>query len=277
MEAFSSHFPVLVPILAAMSATFASVYSAFARFDSDQSDENRRFVRDWILGVRVDSQRWQVFYVELFGRFFGHRHLSVKCISRSVLLSIILICSTYFVSSYLPLHNKFDILSTRFVQLAMLSIVVACITDYFSLWKTRILMTKTNLYARLSSTVFIVLADIVLTTLLFFLFNIVGFAIWFHLVNPRYDALFAGYVQIVYSFRTSKMVPVENLYFVSLLTSSWLWAYVLGTSGARATPSVIKVLAQIQDFENHPVRTMGYLAATLCATGVATVLMIWAY
>jgi hypothetical protein len=41
--------------LAAAAGTFGAVYKAFATFDGDQSDEQRRFVRDWLLGLRVED------------------------------------------------------------------------------------------------------------------------------------------------------------------------------------------------------------------------------
>jgi hypothetical protein len=49
-----------------LGALFAAVYGAFAKFDGDQSDDNRKFVRDWLLGLKVDGGRWASFFQELF-------------------------------------------------------------------------------------------------------------------------------------------------------------------------------------------------------------------
>ena len=55
MDLFGYHLP---GILAALT-TFGGVYGAFAKFDADQTDENRKFVRDWLAGITVDDRRWQ--------------------------------------------------------------------------------------------------------------------------------------------------------------------------------------------------------------------------
>jgi hypothetical protein len=73
------------------SGTFAAVYAAFARFDGDQSDSNRQFVRNWIIGMKPDERRWSQFFHELFSSLFGARHFSLKCLTRSILLSVVLI------------------------------------------------------------------------------------------------------------------------------------------------------------------------------------------
>jgi hypothetical protein len=79
MDIFGYHIPGLIGV----GATFGSVYGAFAKFDADQSEENRQFVREWLLGLKVDDQQWARFFKELFTRVFGDRHLSWKCFGRS--------------------------------------------------------------------------------------------------------------------------------------------------------------------------------------------------
>src|SRR5262245_15111172 len=90
-------------------------------------------------GLRVDYQRWGQFFEELFARFFGNRHLSFKCVTRSFLLSTILVAAIWLFFS-LPELKRFG----RLV-LPELDAVVDCITDYLTLWKTRILLTKSHL------------------------------------------------------------------------------------------------------------------------------------
>jgi len=51
MDVLGYHKPGLV----GLGAVFAAVYGAFAKFDGDQSEENRKFVRDWLLGLKVDA------------------------------------------------------------------------------------------------------------------------------------------------------------------------------------------------------------------------------
>jgi len=58
MDVLGYHQPGLV----GLGAVFAAVYGAFAKFDGDQSEENRKFVRDWLLGLKVDAGRWASFF-----------------------------------------------------------------------------------------------------------------------------------------------------------------------------------------------------------------------
>jgi hypothetical protein len=84
----------LSSILAAVIA-FVAVLVAFARFDKEQSDDTRHFARDWLLGLKVDNRKWKQIFEELFARFFGPKHLSWKCASRSFLLSVVLLITIY--------------------------------------------------------------------------------------------------------------------------------------------------------------------------------------
>jgi hypothetical protein len=47
-----------LPSLIGVGATFTSIYAAFAKFDTDQSEENRKFVREWLLGIKMDDRYW---------------------------------------------------------------------------------------------------------------------------------------------------------------------------------------------------------------------------
>ena len=67
MDVFGYH----IPSLAVVAAAFSSVYAAFAKFDADQSDKNRQFVRQWLLGLKVDDGQWAQFFQELFSKAFG--------------------------------------------------------------------------------------------------------------------------------------------------------------------------------------------------------------
>src|SRR6476620_318485 len=84
-----------IPSLVGAGAAFTSVYAAFAKFDADQSDKNRAFVREWLLGMKVDDRSWEYFFNELFARIFGGRHLSAKCIRRSASFSALLLTAIF--------------------------------------------------------------------------------------------------------------------------------------------------------------------------------------
>ena len=141
MDMAGYHLPSLVGV----GAAFAAVYGAFAKFDNDQSEKNRKFVRDWLTGLKVDDRSWNQFFHELFSKFFGIRHLSLKCLRRSFLLSAFLMIGI-FTFLYLKVPDFFNVqgLFNRMVVFSPL-LIIAGIADYFSLWKTQILLTNANL------------------------------------------------------------------------------------------------------------------------------------
>jgi hypothetical protein len=102
-------FGIHLPSLAGAAATFAAVYTAFSKFDGDQSDDNRKFVRDWLLGLKVDEKDWKRFFEELFTNLFGSRHFSTKCVRQSLLLSVVLVGTLWLFWSLrfgIPVNNS---------------------------------------------------------------------------------------------------------------------------------------------------------------------------
>lgn len=140
MDIFGLH----LSSFAAAAAAFVAVLGAFARFDKDQSDDNRKFVRDWLRGLNVDDRQWTTFFTNLFEKFFGAKHLSMKCVRRSFGLSIVLIILLLW-----AMKREFDFFGYEFnttthgVMKFVIFVVgtflaCGCITDYFSLWKTNL-------------------------------------------------------------------------------------------------------------------------------------------
>src|SRR5580692_6277726 len=162
MDLLGYHLPSLVGV----GTTFAAVYGAFAKFDKDQSDENRKFVRGWLLGLDVNEQNWRHFFVELFAKFFGSRHLSLKCIRRSSMLSIPIICLIWIIDMIRSPTFFYDIIDPDIRYFALASPILGSITDYLSLWKTRILLTKVDLPTNAFLAMAVVAGDAITTVLI---------------------------------------------------------------------------------------------------------------
>ena len=131
--------------LIGVGATFGSVYGAFAKFDADQSDENRKFVREWLLGLKVDDRQWAQFFKELFTKFFGERHLSVKCVGRSFLLSVVLFMAIwmYWYIKYggmlfAQMESGVYLISVLGIMVLgiMIAVCICACADYLSLGRT---------------------------------------------------------------------------------------------------------------------------------------------
>jgi hypothetical protein len=279
LDILGHHLPSLAVAGAAAVAAFKAVLAAFTRFDKDQSDDNRKFVRDWLQGLAVDDRHWTKFFTNLFENFFGSKHLSMKCVRRSFGLSVILIITIIAIWSIQEhLAVGAFILSANVLFLSGLINPSGCIADYLSLWKTRFLLTKSNMIRGWSTAAIVVVGDFIATTLIYIVCVMIGLAIIFIVVERMPILTFVSSIptalriilyDIVYPGKGFiQFGPMRLLFFATLLTSAWLWVYLVVAYAMRAAsylPKWLRPLSIIMDFENHPVRTIGYVAAALSA------------
>jgi hypothetical protein len=158
---------------------------------------------------------------------------------------------------------------------------LAIVADYVSLWKTRILLTRSGLLGNALTAAIVVVADVFGTLVITLVFYC--------------GTLFAGYLfgaanlqDVVRTATQTALIAfswphIEDsargltrlAYLAPLLTSAWLWAYLLVAYAMRAAsylPSWLRPLSKVMDFESHPVRTIGYVAAAVSAliVGIST-------
>jgi hypothetical protein len=256
-----------------VAGTFAAVYKAFATFDRDQSDENRQFVYQWLLGLRVNPLKWEYFFRELFERFFGAKHFSLKCAGRSMLLSASLIVAVNVFFLYegairLPFVGQVDAFELKYY---LVILACGCVADYFSLWKTRIILTSSKVYSNVFAACAVVAVDFVATTVIYVAILSIPGVIIRSFIEPFHSEIeFVGQsvIEILTAIFRYRIMTLSLLYVVSLLTSAWLWVYLVVAYGMRAAgflPAWLGALSRVMDVEKHPVRTIGYVAATVSA------------
>jgi hypothetical protein len=76
---------------------------------------------------------------------------------------------------------------------------------------------------------------------------------------------------------SSEHLFANALLLAALLTSAWLWVFLVVAYAIRAVslvPRVLKPLSKVMDIENHPVRTIGYVSATLSSAVVLVLTML---
>jgi hypothetical protein len=279
-----------IPETLTAAGTFAMIYGAFAKFESIQSDENRRFVAAWLLGIAVekDSPTWDRFFREFFFRFFGYSHFSLRCVRRSVGLSIVILAAVlthWWIRHPLAFQWTSDSLQHRGASWWGLFgvVILACITDYFSLWKTRLLLKHFGTVTRYVSAFGLILVDAVATAILCVAGFWVAEAIWYWIFvssNHSFGALWAllfsphQLVFVYEAFTTldpSSQFPVALMLLCAMATSAWIWLYILLaviTRLLRLMPAVMKVLPKIIDVDGHPVRSLGFIAAAVASGSV---------
>jgi hypothetical protein len=256
-----------IPSLVGVAATFTSIYAAFARIDADQSDQNRKFVREWLLGIKIDHRYWAVFFKDLFARVFGDRHFSAKCIRRSALFSISLCAAILAYGYYFKVGKG---VSLRGFAVWTMQTIVA---DYLSLWKTRILLTRSSLISNGLTAVIVVVGDAFATLVVTLAFaGIVPLIAHLLGANTRYalqNWITMAFIAFSWPHIGDSLAGARRLmWLVPLFTSAWLWVYLLVAYAMRAAnylPLWLRPLSKVMDFESHPVRTIGYVAAAVGA------------
>jgi hypothetical protein len=260
-----------LPSLAGAAAAFSAVYAAFAKFDGDQSDDNRKFVRDWLTGINVDQQRWNKVVEELFAKFFGNKHWSWKCLRRSATLSVVLIVAVFLLWL---VESGFPFAWSRYATAVFVMFVASgTIADFLSLWKTRYILTRVGAFSNGFAIFATVVGDFIATTVIFYvvlLFVLASVAIAIDAIGKPIDFHRGSFALMTLEW--GKRPLTEAVYAVALLTSAWLWVYLIVAYGMRALshlPSWLKLLSKVTDFDNHPVRSIGYVAAAVSGVIVA--------
>ena len=251
--------------------------------------DNRRFVGRWLKQVSVPTIQWNISFAELFENFFGRSHLSLRCLSKSVFLSISLGLAVFLCqwswstkNSILNgiMHHR-DRLPELMIMIAFM--VTNIVSDYLSLWKTRTILTRIGDFSKQITLVGVVFADFVLTTLLYMASAFISFLLLalFAMITRISDGdsldvvdLLRNIFQGMFALDRSEISNIINtlnlFYLISLLTSAWPWSYVVTSTLMRCFliyPSTIRLLSRIADLDEHPVRTIGF-AAGLVSAGV---------
>jgi hypothetical protein len=267
-----------IPSIVGASGTYVSVYNVFSHFERLQTDKNRKFVSKWLKGLNAPQGEWGEFFMELFRRVFGDKHLSLKCLLRSIFLTLALMVFLYLI--ILPSAGLSGLRSNYYWAFLIFA-AAACATDYFSLWKTRAILTRFETF-RSKMTVFgIVVFDFVGTTLIFLACWVPLIYILTGIMNGEWGSPLPVFIDAVDGvsklLRGNVSIRDNTFYITALLTSVWLWAYIVVAYFLRLlsyAPVFVQFLSKAADLDNHPVRTIGYVVAAFCAVFVALVALM---
>jgi hypothetical protein len=228
--------------------------------------------------LKTEEGKWRLFFEDLFSRFFGKRHFSLECVIRSCLLSIALIGAVYgIILIKAPWVRGFTIAGFGIVVIPFF--VVGCIVNYLSLWKTRYLLTRREAFEKGSAALAIVAGDVVLPTVVFVVAYSVGMGVYYFLLTRMslLESINWWFHNSLLFLNPSDPGGTGFLYLAALTTSAWLWIYLTVAYGMRAigkAPVGLKVLSTVTDFDNHPVRSIGYVAATVSAAIAAIISLV---
>jgi|ERR1043166_2457550 hypothetical protein len=277
MDIGGVHLPTVIGVTGGAGIAFTAVYGTFSRFEKIQSRKNRLYVSRWLLGLQVPKEGSEEFFIDLFYKLFGPRHWSIRCAITSFMLSasLILIAALGAYLHYWSALLIVDSTSDWSLQGQRLSswIVAACLIDYLSLWKTRLILTRASALRSTLASLGFVAADFVITSALF---CVVPFVMMCLLISTTMgfgvvlSALWNDWWNIATNYQYQMTVTAlhSSFYLIALATSAWLWAYVIASQLVRLLayiPPFIQFLSKIADVNEHPVRVLGFVAGVLSA------------
>ena len=173
------------------------------------------------------------------------------------------------------------------IQAFFMSLISGCTIDYLSLWKTRYLLTRLVAFRGSVQSVGIIFLDAFATSALFssayliaavieasWDFSFFSFEYFIHRYNLFFNLIKGDFLDFFFvnsgnlSPNGDSVLPVWGLYAVAMLTSAWLWVYLIAAYASRAIndmPQLIRVLSRFLDFDGHPAKAIGYVAAAASA------------
>jgi hypothetical protein len=225
---------------------------------------------------------------KIFQGTFGGRHLSIKCLARSILASIVfLVCSALLVHAEIhkwPSVSLADITNWDTGPfIALIYLMAGLLPDYVALAKTRLLLRQFSRARRRLG--WLVLADLLLSLLISYIFleisNVPEYMLksgniddmgYFRAalhslyrvgLTYTYDVITAGEPTWIFSAGEDRY-PIAILFLLSTLCTS-IWTAVLGLSVAvlRAAPSLQRISLWFFDVDAHPIQAIGIMAGAL--------------
>jgi hypothetical protein len=276
-----------------LAVLFGSIYGAFAVCDANTSKQVKA---DYALVLKTGKyvnliNAFPATVLSIFEQLFGRTHVSWKCFRRSAYVSLASILLLFTLSG---LHGSFhlrDLLGRDWLfgwEINLFVLVYAVwsvLQDYLNLAKTRALLKIFNLPRRRSLFVLIVVAigDFVIWIILFwvtslFLFIFVEIVVGNGLKYLNFNVLFS------WDYLSSKVpdaipnlfsashtpVKITNYFWAGMVPSMWLWLNVVAISVTifmNKASRVFEVLFYMLDVDEHPVRSVGFVAASII-TGI---------
>jgi hypothetical protein len=248
------------------------------------SAKNKSNLASWLKGeanplIQAD---WDRFFFECFSGLFGLCHLSVACARRSIQLSVLIlaIALTYWWHRHPQEFNATveTLKSDPSERWGFIGVFfLACIVDFFSLWKTRLLLTNVLRLSRSISILGVVLVDAILTSAFFASCYVVSETLWewmfirtLHTFGTLYTSFADLNVEIMWRMLTASPpispFPIPLLWLCAMMTSAWLWLYILVGMAIRATqffPRIFLPVSTFLDLDHHPMKILGLAAGVM--------------
>lgn len=268
------------------AAVCIGLVSLFREGEKVMSSEGRAAVSDWLLQETFTLRRahWPETFTTLFDAVFTEHHLSWACFWRSALTSLMVVTLllTGFVGVGL-LENVVpdspgDVSAVAFLVLAIVAVNV--VADYISLFETRWILGKmTGTTSALIYLAYLAI-DVVLTVLCILVpaslvqlyINIPESPLWTTEFWEAAVGVTGTLAELLVRFNDQDARLMSIMFFSTLFTSVWVWAYVGTGLILRAVHPVLRsfdLLKSHLDVEARPLHAMGLLLAMMTSLAFA--------
>src|ERR1700731_936875 len=177
--------PGILGKLTAAGAIFGSVVGIGISLDAWSSPEARKDFSNWLkqTNFNIFTARLPTGIQELFKQCFGDNHFTLKCFSRSILLSVCAIVGLIFINVVQSSFQSLLAAAQQISQISWFHLVIllsivgwSIIADYIMLFKTRLIIKYLYERSPANSGVFgiVFLADFIGAFLLFIFWILVG-------------------------------------------------------------------------------------------------------
>jgi hypothetical protein len=296
--AWANDLAALLGIPAGAASLAVAFYAACSAADKSARPEALKQI-----SLALQSSAWtktalpSAIIDRVFEWTFGERQFSFKCITRSVLASIIfVVCAALIVHAHIGKWPSIALTEVTNLDLlpflAMLYLIAGLIPDYIALAKTRVLLRSSHRTSHYFAALLI--ADLFLSVIISYIFleissipenilkagNIseIGFvrALWESLLATGftyiYDAIDAGEPTWFFTTFSDGEYPFAILLFSStVLTSIWMLFVWLSGNIIKIANHLQRVSVWFFDVERHPVQALGAVSACL----IMTIGFIW--
>ncbi len=255
------------------SAIILAVLAVFWKGDDCISKEFRDDLAAWLILLKPPPGNSPVVQsvLAMFEKFFGERHLSWKCLSRSFVLSavfffsVVLLMRLFLPDSRQPLGDE-EITASNIFMLLLAGLLFNGIGDYPALYVTRkVLQQSLKKSMSLSWAIFF---DLVFTALIIFVIILVIIWLFTQAFGATSSGLLTTAFVFLYGFLGAFGFDADGIdsplgfavLFTAFITSIWLWAAALGTLLIRLLARSGPILSALQyalPIEEKPIRSMG--------------------
>ncbi|MCF8367586.1 MAG: hypothetical protein K9G76_00995 [Bacteroidales bacterium] len=252
--------------LASWITVSGGIYLLFNRTGESVKEETKIKVSAWLKSISVPypNPNSTLFFVDLFEIVFTKKHFYWKCITRSVIASILAYIIVMLIYQVNDPEYGLDTVYSFFSFVLWMFIFLNLVPDYFSLLETRIILKKLKTVRSVPMYFFLLILDLMLTALIYYL-NLIffgsiqdlftdgfSFNIWKNSISGTTD-LYLGLWDYTDIFSV--------WLYSTFLTSIWLWLFLISTFFIKILTKSLKGLEFFQkhlDIDNKPFNAIGY-------------------